>query len=131
MTTKSSPSNETTSSTKQKRSFSTSTSTTTTEAPCLDFEFKCYKSNKCVHKSWICDSESDCPLGEDESVETCSASVCTEDQYRCGNGKCIDKILKCDGTNHCPDGSDEKDCSKYMRNYLWFFCYSNYLDPFG
>lgn len=111
MTTKSSPSNETTSSTKQKRSFSTSTSTTTTEAPCLDFEFKCYKSNKCVHKSWICDSESDCPLGEDESVETCSASVCTEDQYRCGNGKCIDKILKCDGTNHCPDGSDEKDCS--------------------
>ena len=105
-------------STKQKTSLLSTTSTTTTEAPCLDFQFKCHKSNSCIHKSWICDKEPDCANGEDEAPETCSVTVCTDEQYRCGNGKCIDQILKCDGTHHCPDGSDEKDCSEF---YFYFF----------
>ena len=102
-------------STKPKTTLSPTTlSTTTTQVICEDYQFKCYKSNSCIHKSWICDSEPDCPNEEDELTETCSATVCTDEQFRCGNGQCIDNILKCDKTNHCTDGSDEKECSKFF-----------------
>jgi len=98
-------------STKQLTSTTTTTTTTTTMAPCHDYQFKCSKSGKCIHKSWMCDGEPDCPDYEDEAKETCSANECANDEFRCSNGKCIDSIQKCDGTNHCSDGSDEKDCS--------------------
>ena len=65
-------------STKPKTTLSPTTlSTTTTQVICEDYQFKCYKSNSCIHKSWICDSEPDCPNEEDELTETCSATVCT------------------------------------------------------
>jgi len=86
------------------------TTTTTTIAPCLTHQFKCEKSGKCVHKSWTCDGDADCPDGEDESKETCSENKCDDDKFRCDNGKCIESRAKCDGINHCTDGSDEKDC---------------------
>jgi len=88
------------------------TSTTTTTAPCLNYEFRCTKSQKCIHNNWICDGEADCPHSEDESDETCLANKCADGQFRCHIGNCIDTRLKCDGVKHCIDNSDELDCSE-------------------
>ena len=47
-------------------------------------------------------------LGNTEHCFT--ASVCTEDQFKCGDGKCIDKEWKCDMDFDCDDHSDEHVC---------------------
>lgn len=83
---------------------------TTTLAPCQTYEFRCPSNKKCIHKTWLCDGEPDCPKMEDESDAVCSINKCEENQFRCTNGKCIEERDKCDGTNHCSDGLDEKHC---------------------
>lgn len=98
------------SATNQSKSTKMLTTTTTTVAPCLNHQFKCEKSQKCIHNSWICDGEVDCPDEEDEADKTCLARSCANNEFKCSNGKCIKERAKCDGTNHCSDGSDEKDC---------------------
>lgn len=98
--------------------------TTTTLAPCLNYQFQCAKSKKCIHKSWICDGDPDCPDSEDESDATCNQNTCGADQFKCSNGKCIELRSKCDGTNHCTDGSDESNCpeAKITCNEGAFHC---------
>lgn len=87
-------------------------------APCLNYQFKCVKSKKCIHKSWICDGEPDCLDGEDEAASTCLSNKCSDNEFMCSNGKCIMEREKCDGTNHCNDGSDEKNCTS--KNFSVF-----------
>ena len=82
----------------------------TTPKKCIENHFKCTKSGKCVHNSWLCDGERDCADGEDEAKELCEKRTCSPTQFACQNGKCILGHLKCDGMNDCGDGSDEEDC---------------------
>ncbi|XP_017156917.1 very low-density lipoprotein receptor-like [Drosophila miranda] len=53
----------------------------------------------CVHASWRCDGQNDCP---DKSNEV-ECPTCRVDQFSCQSGECFDKALIC---------HDEADCCK-------------------
>ena len=80
---------------------------------CKADEFTCLEHHFCVHSSWTCDGDRDCPDGSDESEEVCKDGVeCESDEFRCGDGKCIPAYSYCDGAEHCEDLSDEeKGCT--------------------
>ena len=46
---------------------------------CASDEFECVSSGVCISKRLLCDSNEDCPLGEDEAV---CPSNCNLDQFR-------------------------------------------------
>ena len=80
---------------------------------CKAEEFQCLEQHFCVHSSWTCDGDRDCPDGSDESQEVCKEGIeCESDQFMCGDGQCIPEHLHCDGEDHCADQSDEKLCSE-------------------
>ena len=80
---------------------------------CKAEEFQCLEQHFCVHKSWTCDGDRDCPDGSDESQEVCKEGIeCESDQFMCGDAQCIPQHLHCDGEDHCADQSDEKNCSE-------------------
>ena len=79
---------------------------------CKADEFACLEHHFCVHSSWTCDGDRDCPDGSDEGQEVCKDGVgCESDEFRCGDGQCIPANLYCDGEEQCKDLSDEKNCS--------------------
>lgn len=92
----------------------------TTEVPLL-IHSSCYNTDKfqclngeCIWKAWVCDGDSDCEGGEDESEATCRDHVkCTNGQFRCErSGQCISFEHLCDGKKDCDDHSDEIGCTK-------------------
>ena len=90
----------------------------TTPKPCMFNHFRCTKSGKCVHNSWLCDGEPDCADGEDESKDICDKRTCSPSQFACKNGKCIQSHFKCDSINQCGDNSDEESCgSKFVQSF--------------
>ena len=80
---------------------------------CKEFEcpshFKCPESY-CIPIRHICDSEQDCPFGEDE--ENCSILTCSG-LFWCPVDKlCLSHIEICDGIIHCPlTKEDELFCN--------------------
>ena len=60
----------------------------------------------CIPSSWVCDSNKDCPEGEDEP-STCNRKQCPPNNFRCNNGKCIFSSWVCDSHDDCDDNSDE------------------------
>ncbi|XP_054913786.1 low-density lipoprotein receptor-related protein 2 isoform X1 [Poeciliopsis prolifica] len=74
---------------------------------CAANQFSC-DEGKCIPKSWVCDSVTDCTDKTDEPptcediVRTCAAS-----EFTCTNGNCIPQSMVCDGNNDCWDNSDE------------------------
>ncbi|XP_055715647.1 low-density lipoprotein receptor-like isoform X10 [Phlebotomus papatasi] len=75
---------------------------------CTYHQFQC-TDGSCIHVSFVCDGDNDCPDGKDELPEECSITEnnCTDDKFRCKNGRCIPKHWKCDQERDCSDGSDE------------------------
>ena len=93
----------------------------TTKAPCHSYQFTCPSDKACIHNTWLCDGESDCMDGHDESDEVCRKNTCSKEEFRCGSGKCIESMFKCNGQNDCIDGSDEKNCCKCLKITLGIF----------
>ncbi|XP_066927244.1 protein sax-3-like [Clytia hemisphaerica] len=46
-------------------------STKISTVKCMNYEFRCHRSNRCIHRSWKCDGALDCPNGEDEDPAIC------------------------------------------------------------
>lgn len=80
--------------------------------PCLSHEYQCRDRITCLHHSWLCDGEKDCPHGDDELQENCRNSTCRPDQFQCGDRSCIAGHLTCNGQADCADRSDEQMCGK-------------------
>ncbi|XP_078716677.1 prolow-density lipoprotein receptor-related protein 1-like isoform X3 [Lampetra fluviatilis] len=75
------------------------------EQGCLWNQFQC-GGGACVPRSWVCDWESDCSDGSDET--SCPPKTCSPTQFVCKDGlTCISLGWRCDGEKDCPDGSDE------------------------
>uniref|UniRef100_A0A6Q2X199 EGF-like domain-containing protein n=1 Tax=Esox lucius TaxID=8010 RepID=A0A6Q2X199_ESOLU len=70
-------------------------------------EFVC-QNRQCIPKHFVCDHDSDCSDGSDESLEC--EKKCNDTAYSCGNGKCVTETLLCDHNDDCGDGSDELNC---------------------
>lgn len=79
---------------------------------CLPREFECEDRITCIHQSWVCDGDRDCPGGSDESVARCHNVTCRPDQFQCKNMVCIPGHQHCSGQAECTDQSDEENCSK-------------------
>lgn len=85
-------------------------------SPCLSTEFECKDHITCIHKSFMCDGDKDCPDGGDEDPIRCKNITCREDQFQCKDRSCIPGQLYCSGTAECADGSDEVNCSKFKNS---------------
>nr|XP_057915802.1 transmembrane protease serine 7 isoform X2 [Doryrhamphus excisus] len=63
-----------------------------------------------LHPLFVCNGETDCISGSDESNCTQETS-CSAIRYQCHSGSCIGKKnARCDDVVDCQDGSDEDDC---------------------
>ncbi|CAA9994251.1 unnamed protein product [Nesidiocoris tenuis] len=87
------------------------------ERKCRMDEFRC-DSGACIAQQWVCDSEKDCPNGEDE--KHCDYGTheeeCPPRFYKCKKSRtCLPAYQVCDGIKHCPDGSDEIFCNSIPK----------------
>ncbi|EDV93387.1 GH18299 [Drosophila grimshawi] len=72
------------------------------------FKFHCKNTaDHCLKLSAVCDGITNCPEGDDESVELCGGSICPEKTFRCESGACININDFCNHNIDCSDGSDE------------------------
>jgi hypothetical protein len=95
---------------------------------CSTDKFLCPGSGDCIWEAWLCDSENDCPGGEDESEEVCKhRPKCGKNMFRCENsGSCVEYDMICDHKVDCPDGSDEYGCDEtYIPNMNVNYCGTN------
>ncbi|XP_052760298.1 basement membrane-specific heparan sulfate proteoglycan core protein-like isoform X2 [Mya arenaria] len=72
---------------------------------CRRNEFECASDNRCISESSRCNGRIECADRSDEL-----GCVCTEEQFRCGDGICIDLSQRCDQRVDCTDRSDELAC---------------------
>lgn len=87
-----------------------------TPMSCVQAEYLCKDGITCIHRSWICDGEQDCPSGDDEMMPNCQNITCRADQYQCADKSCIAGHFHCSGKAECRDGSDELNCRKRFKS---------------
>uniref|UniRef100_A0A6Q2ZAT4 EGF-like domain-containing protein n=1 Tax=Esox lucius TaxID=8010 RepID=A0A6Q2ZAT4_ESOLU len=75
-----------------------------TPKQCTDSEFRC-SNGQCVSASFVCDEDSDCDDGSDES--SCPPATCDPASFQCNNSVCVPRLWACDQDADCLDGSDE------------------------
>ncbi|XP_073795137.1 basement membrane-specific heparan sulfate proteoglycan core protein isoform X12 [Danio rerio] len=76
--------------------------------PCRADQATC-QNGQCISREYLCDGESDCTDGSDES-RCGTPSPCEPNEFKCQNGRCALKLWRCDGDNDCQDNSDEMNC---------------------
>ena len=82
------------------------------------------KSGKCIPKSWVCDADPDCGVGDtsDEGAH-CVYPTCQPFEYTCDSSKrCIRLDYLCDGKEDCLDGSDELNCLQHCNTTRQYYC---------
>lgn len=89
---------------------------------CLSKEFKCPDHLTCIHQTWVCDGDPDCPDGADESPQLCTNLTCRPDQFQCSSRQCIPGHFHCNGQSDCVDGSDEQDCGNLLYCVIYLDC---------
>ncbi|XP_045126061.1 low-density lipoprotein receptor-like isoform X5 [Portunus trituberculatus] len=96
------------------------------ESPCDEKSFECGGGEKCIPKTWLCDSVADCSDKSDEHRDLCQAKPCYKTELRCNSGKCIPERWKCDGEPDCDDQSDEnpEECAGIVCKADEFTCHS-------
>ena len=63
---------------------------------CKVDEFECLEHNFCIHSSWTCDGDRDCPTGSDERKELCEGySDCGSYNFKCWDGRCLPNETLC------------------------------------
>lgn len=64
---------------------------------CLNNDFHCNKTGRCIPSTWICDKDDDCGDGSDENEEKCKMfnnyTTCHSNQFECVNKKCIFEVI--------------------------------------
>lgn len=90
----------------------------TTVGSCLETQFQCKTSGRCIPLAWRCDKEKDCQDGSDEEEELCQLRPCTSDEFACRSapGECVPLTWMCDEKRDCTDGSDELSCNETCRS---------------
>lgn len=73
---------------------------------CYTGQWRC-SSGQCIAETKVCDGESHCNDGSDETSQLCSFKTCRSGEFRCAYGACIRRSLVCDQRLDCVDGSDE------------------------
>lgn len=82
----------------------------TTPSLCPPKHFKCLTDFRCIPEENVCNGETHCSDGSDESDEpggVCEHFKCSESNFRCDNNTCIPQSWLCDSHKDCKDGSDE------------------------
>ncbi|XP_074640031.1 uncharacterized protein LOC141898106, partial [Tubulanus polymorphus] len=97
----------------------------------------------CLPKTYQCDGQYHCHMGQDEDQQMCEKLICQKEQFMCVNDKtCISEGWRCDGHFDCSDKSDENKtmCRTYKRRILpgrntgpdiSFHCYPNQFQCLG
>eukprot|EP00057_Strongylocentrotus_purpuratus_P023992 XP_011678466.1 PREDICTED: low-density lipoprotein receptor-related protein 2-like [Strongylocentrotus purpuratus] len=88
---------------------------------CSEGQVQCYDGH-CIESHWLCDTEKDCSMGEDEGdgrLANCTAydrRACGnhDSEFECDDGTgCIHASFVCDSVYDCPfTGSDELNCPR-------------------
>ncbi|ESO96767.1 hypothetical protein LOTGIDRAFT_143631, partial [Lottia gigantea] len=100
---------------------------------CSSDTFRCKEAispgSYCIPKNWECDSDADCPGGEDEH-EDCSIPTCPSNQFQCklGAARCVPNGWLCDGEHDCDDGSDELHETCMYSNIFNFILHIQFID---
>ena len=94
---------------------------------CAADEFTCVASGKCISSQWLCDKDTDCEDGSDESGDNCDVKSCDLDkQFQCNiTGICVPASWECDGDHDCGDDDDSDEhegCTEMECDQTQFTC---------